>query len=449
MGICTVPTSTSGRHLPYLFRMTETTPPAPLFELAWRELLFQHTEGLGGAFARGTVSAYCGFDPTASSLHVGNLIPVMGLVHLQRAGHRPIALVGGGTGMIGDPSGRSSERTLQTLETIAENAAGIRGQLARFLDFDGPNAAKLVNNADWLTSMSLLEFLRDTGKHFSINYMLAKDSVKSRLDGGISFTEFSYMLLQARDFLELHLREGVSLQLGGSDQWGNITAGLELIRKTTGAEAHALTFPLITNANGSKFGKSESGAVWLDAERTSPYQFFQFWMGADDRDVSRFLRFFTLLPQDEIVALDEAVRSAPEQRAAQRALATDVTTRVHGAAAAQVAREVSALLFEKADVNTLSAQALEALRAEIPFAQYVAPAETTATADELDVLECLTALGVAASRGAAKRLVEQGGVSVNGAKLSANDRVVSRDRLLRGRYLLIKKGARDFGLIEA
>lgn len=429
--------------------MTETTPPAPLFELAWRELLFQHTEGLSAAFARGTVTAYCGFDPTAASLHVGNLIPVMGLVHLQRAGHRPIALVGGGTGMIGDPSGRSSERTLQTLETIAENAAGIRGQLARFLDFDGPNAAKLVNNADWLTSLSLLDFLRDTGKHFSINYMLAKDSVKSRLDGGISFTEFSYMLLQAHDFLELHQREGVTLQLGGSDQWGNITAGLELIRRTTGAESHALTFPLITNANGSKFGKSESGAVWLDAERTSPYQFYQFWMGTDDRDVSRFLRFFTLLPQAEIEALDAAVRSAPEKREAQRALAADVTTRVHGAAAAQVAREVSALLFEKADVNTLSDDALLALRAEIPYAVYAAPAETTASADELDVFECLTALGVAASRGAAKRLVEQGGVSVNGTKLSASDRNVSRERLLRGKYLLIKKGARDYGLIEA
>ena len=428
--------------------MTETTPPSPLFELAWRELLFQHTDGLSAAFARETVTGYCGFDPTAPSLHVGNLIPVMGLVHLQRAGHRPVALVGGGTGMIGDPSGRSSERTLQTLETIAENAAGIKGQLERFLDFDGPRGAKLMNNAEWLTELSLLEFLRDTGKHFSINYMLAKDSVKSRLDGGISFTEFSYMLLQAHDFLELHKREGVTLQIGGSDQWGNITAGLELIRKTVGAEAHALTFPLITNANGSKFGKSEAGAVWLDAERTSPYQFYQFWMGADDRDVSRFLRFFTLLERDAIEALDAAVRSAPERREAQRALAADVTSRVHGADSARVAREVSALLFEKADPATLSGDAFTALRNEIPFATYSAPADSPAAADEIDVLECLTALGVAASRGAAKRLVEQGGVSVNGAKLSANDRVVSHDRLLRGRYALIKKGARDFGLID-
>ena len=429
--------------------MTESTTPAPLYELAWRELLFQHTEGLAAALQRGTVSGYCGFDPTASSLHVGNLIPVMGLVHLQRAGHRPIALVGGGTGMIGDPSGRSSERTLQTLDVIAANAAAIRGQLARFLDFDGPDGAKLLNNAEWLTSLSLLEFLRDTGKHFSINYMLAKDSVKSRLDGGISFTEFSYMLLQAHDFLELNQREGVTLQIGGSDQWGNITAGLELIRKTNGAEAHALTFPLITNANGSKFGKSEAGAVWLDAARTSPYQFYQFWMGADDRDVSRFLRFFTLLDREIIESLDAAVRSAPEKREAQRALAHDVTSRVHGEDAARVAREVSALLFEKADAATLSDGALHALRAEIPFALYAPSADAPPVdGDGIDVYECLTALGFAASRGAGKRLLEQGGVSINGAKLSAADRVVPRDRALLGRYMLVKKGARDFGLID-
>ncbi|MEI6740714.1 MAG: tyrosine--tRNA ligase [Gemmatimonadaceae bacterium] len=428
--------------------MTDATPTAPLADLAWRELLFQHTEGLAAAFAAGPVSGYCGFDPTASSLHVGNLIPVMGLVHLQRAGHRPIALVGGGTGMIGDPSGRSSERTLQTLETIAANAEGIRGQLARFLDFDGPRGAKLVNNAEWLTELSLLEFLRDTGKHFSVNYMLAKDSVKSRLDGGISFTEFSYMLLQAHDFLELHRREGVTLQLGGSDQWGNITAGMELIRRTTGAESHALTFPLITNANGTKFGKSEAGAVWLDASRTSPYQFYQFWMGADDRDVGRFLRFFTLLEQEVIQGLEAALAAAPERREAQRALALDVTARVHGDEAARVAREVSALLFEKGDPTALSAAALDALRGEIPCAAYVAPSETPVPADAVDVLEGLTTLGLAAGRGAAKRLLEQGGVTVNGVRLAASERAISRDRLLQGRYLLLRKGARDYGLLE-
>ena len=424
-------------------------PSAPISELAWRELLFQHTEGLPAAFAAGQVTGYCGFDPTASSLHVGNLVPVMGLVHLQRAGHRPIALVGGGTGMIGDPSGRSSERTLQTMATIAENADAIRQQLAKFLDFEGPNAAKLLNNADWLAKLSLLDFLRDTGKHFSINYMLAKDSVKSRLETGLSFTEFSYMLLQAHDFLELHQREGVTLQIGGSDQWGNITAGLELIRRTTGGDANALTFPLITNADGSKFGKSTGGgSVWLDPARTSPYKFYQFWIGADDRDVSRYLRFFTLLDRDSIEALDQSVRTTPEKREAQRTLATEVTTRVHGAEAARVAQEVSALLFEKADPQGLSDAALDALRHEIPFATYAAPADGPALSEGIDVYECLTALGVAASRGAAKRLLEQGGVSINGTKLSAADRLIGEDRLLRGRHLLLKKGAREFGLVQ-
>lgn len=425
-----------------------TAHPSPISELAWRELLFQHTEGLPAAFTNGVVSGYCGFDPTASSLHVGNLIPVMGLVHLQRAGHRPIALVGGGTGMIGDPSGRSSERNLQDLDTIRANADAIRVQLTKFLDFEGPRGARLVNNADWLTELSLLDFLRDTGKHFSVNYMLAKDSVKSRLEGGISFTEFSYMLLQAHDYLELHKREGVTLQIGGSDQWGNITAGLELIRRTTGGDAHALTFPLITNADGTKFGKSTGGgSVWLDPARTSPYQFYQFWMGADDRDVSRYLRFFTLLPRAEVEALDTAVRTAPERREAQRALAADVTQRVHSAEAARVAQEVSALLFEKADPHALSEAALSALRAEIPFAEYVAPADG-APIDGVDVYQCLTLLGIAASRGAAKRLLEQGGISVNGAKLTAADRIVGEERLLRGRHLLIRKGQREFGLVR-
>ncbi len=429
---------------------------ALLDELAWRELLFQHTDGLAEALARGPVSGYCGFDPTAPSLHVGNLVPVMGLVHLQRAGHRPIALVGGGTGMIGDPSGRSTERSLQDGDTVLANTAGIRAQLARFLDFDGPRGARLVDNADWLERLTLLDFLRETGKHFSVNYMLAKDSVKSRLDGGISFTEFAYMLLQARDFLELHRREGVTLQVGGSDQWGNITAGLELIRRTDGHEAHALTFPLIAKADGTKFGKSASGAVWLDADRTSPYQFYQFWIGTDDRDVSRFLRHFTLLDRPTIEALDEAVRTDPAARAAQRALAADVTARVHGADAARIAEEVSRLLFAGGDPAALSPAALEALTREIPSARYVAPAGAPPAGGAapgadggVDVAECLVHLGLAASRGAAKRLLEQGGVSANGQRLGAGDRTVPRERLLRGRWLLLRKGAREYGLVDA
>lgn len=419
--------------------------PAPIAELAWRELLFQHTDGLADAFRSGTVSAYCGFDPTADSLHIGSLVPIMGLVHLQRAGHRPIALVGGGTGMIGDPSGRSTERALLDLATIEANCEGIRAQLARFLDFDGPRGAKLLNNVSWLGSLSLMDFLRDTGKHFSVNYMLAKDSVKSRQDDGISFTEFSYMLLQAYDFLELNRREGVTLQIGGSDQWGNITAGLELIRKSTGTTAHAMTLPLVTNSDGSKFGKSAGNAIWLDAARTSPYKFYQYWIGADDRDVSRFLRYFTLLSLDEITALDSAVRERPETREAQRALAYDVTARVHGAGAATVAREVSTLLFAKGDPASLSDEALRALGGEIPSLVHTENAES---GNALDALEWVTALGLAASRGAAKRLLAQGGLSVNGVKLTDATSTVQRDALLRGRYALIKKGARDYGLVD-
>ena len=419
--------------------------PAPLFELAWRELLFQHTDGLGDAFRTGTVSAYCGFDPTADSLHVGSLVPIMGLVHLQRAGHRPIALVGGGTGMIGDPSGRSSERSLLDLPTIEANAAGIRSQLARFLDFDKTGGAKLMNNVDWLGKLPLMDFLRDTGKHFSVNYMLAKDSVSARMDDGISFTEFSYMLLQAHDFLELYRREGVTLQIGGSDQWGNITAGLKLIGSSAGATAHAMTMPLVTNANGSKFGKSEGDAIWLDAARTSPYKFYQYWIGADDRDISKWLRYFTLMSLEEISALDSSVREHPERREAQRALALDVTARVHGADAARVAAEVSMLLFGKGDAAALSEDALTALRGEIPF---ITHRETPETGHALDILHWVTELGLAASRGAAKRLLAQGGLSVNGVRLTESSPTVSRDVLLRGRYALIKKGARDYALVE-
>jgi tyrosyl-tRNA synthetase len=285
------------------------------------------------ALTAGPVSAYIGFDPTGSSLHVGSLVPIMVLVHLQRHGHRPVALVGGGTGMIGDPSGKASERQLLTAEQVAENARGIHDQLERFLTFEGPSAARMRDNAAWLTPLHLVDFLRDVGKHFTVNYMLQKESVRSRMDAGISFTEFTYMLLQAYDFLELRRRDGVTLQLGGSDQWGNITAGIELIRRVDGADAHALTMPLVTTSSGAKFGKTEAGAVWLDEDRTSPYAFYQFWLGTEDADVGRYLRYYTLLARDEIESLDAETASAPERRAAQQALARDVTRRVHGAAA--------------------------------------------------------------------------------------------------------------------
>jgi tyrosyl-tRNA synthetase len=414
-----------------------THPVAVLDELGWRGLVHQHTEGLADALAKPPVSAYCGFDPSASSMHVGNLIPVMGLMHLQRGGHRPFIVVGGGTGLIGDPSGKTAERQLHTTETVETNTRAVRKQLEHFLDFSGGNAAQVRNNADWLVPLPAVDFMRDVGKHFTINYMLAKESVQSRMEAGISYTEFSYMLLQAYDFRELFRRDGVTLQVGGSDQWGNITAGMELIRRTDGGDAHALTFPLVMNAGGTKFGKTESGNVWLDPERTSPYQFYQFWINVDDRDVGRYLRYFTLLSREEIESLERAVEERPEARAAQQALARDVTTRVHGAEIARVAEDVSRLLFAKGDPTSLSPDALQALSREVPFVE--AP-------DTPTVVDALVELKLAASKSAARRLVEQGGVAVNGRRVaSATD---SLGEPLAGGYYLFKKGARDFGLLR-
>jgi tyrosyl-tRNA synthetase len=413
-----------------------------LDELAWRGLLHQYTEGLGESLAAGPVTAYCGFDPSARSLHVGSLIPVMGLVHLQRAGHRPIALVGAGTGMIGDPSGKRAERLLMTPEMVEANAAQIHHQLERFLDFTGPAAARMRNNAEWLLPLTAIGFMRDIGKHFTVNYMMQKESVKARLDEGISYTEFSYMLLQAYDYLELHRREGCTLQVGGSDQWGNITAGMELIRKVVGADAHALTYPLLATASGAKFGKTEAGAVWLDAELTSPYRFFQFWINVDDRDVGKFLRYFTLLSRKTIEALDGETAEHPERRAAQYALAQEVTARVHGEEAARVAAEVSALLFGKADPKSLSAKALEALAHEVPFAR------VSSDDGGADVLELFASSKLVASKGAARRLLEQGGLYMNGDRLSAEDKTIGPERLLPGGHLLLRKGAREYALVK-
>ena len=422
------------------------TATAFLDELAWRGLLFQHTDGAAAAFARGTVTGYIGFDPTASSLHAGNLVQIMALVHLQRAGHRPMALVGGGTGMIGDPSGKASERQLLTTELVDENIAGISEQLSRVLDFTGSNGALMRNNADWLRQLDLIGFLRDVGKHFTVNYMLQKDSVDSRIgsESGISYTEFSYMLLQAYDFAKLYERDGVTLQLGGSDQWGNITAGTTLIRKMYAAEAHAVTLPLLTTPTGAKFGKSESGAVWLDANRTSPYQFYQFWIGADDSAVGRYLRTFTLLSRDEIDALDAVTAASPEKREAQHLLARTVTTMIHGAAAAQTAVEVSTLLFAKGDPAAMSADAFQALAREVPR-ELLPPLNELA----VDTLDLFVKTRLAASKGEARRLLQQGGLSINGKKLSADDATIAHDRFLHGRYLLLRRGARDYALIEA
>ncbi|HEY3287088.1 MAG TPA: tyrosine--tRNA ligase [Gemmatimonadaceae bacterium] len=412
-----------------------------LSELTWRDLLYQQTEGAAAHFAADAVTAYCGFDPTAASLHVGNLVPIMGLVHLQRAGHRPIALVGGGTGMIGDPSGKASERQLLSLDEIDANVAGIRAQLERFLDFSGARGARMVDNGEWLRALRAVDFMRDVGKHFTINLMMQKDSVKSRLEGGISYTEFSYMLLQAYDFLELHRRHGVTAQIGGSDQWGNITAGTELIRRTVQKEAHGVTLPLVTTTSGAKFGKSEAGAVWLDATRTSPYAFYQFWVNTEDADAVRFLKMFTLLEQDAIEALAAALAAAPHERAAQRRLASEVTAFVHGREAAALAEHVSRVIFDKrVDVMELPLDVFHTLVREIPCARF-APGHPISILDALE-----RAFGL--SRSASRKLLQQGAVSVNGERHSADTPNIDLAGAAYERYFVLRKGAREIAVLE-
>jgi tyrosyl-tRNA synthetase len=414
--------------------------PDFLAELAWRGLLYQQTDGLSQHLDAGPVAGYCGFDPTAPSLHIGNLVPTMVLVHLARAGHRAVALVGGGTAMIGDPSGKSTERPLSTAEEIDANALRIHAQIARLFAAAGTAGVEMRNNAEWLRETRAIDFMRDVGKHFSVNYMLAKDSVQSRLETGISYTEFSYMLLQALDFLQLHRRDGVTLQVGGSDQWGNITAGTELVRRAAAAEAHGLTAPLITSASGKKFGKTESGAVWLDPQMTSPYQFYQFWMNTEDADVGRYARMFTLMAQTEIDGMERTHAAAPHERAAQRMIARAVTTLLHGAEAARVAEEVSRIIFDKkADPQAIGDDVYATLAAEIPSVRLAG-----SDVSVLDVLEQAFSL----SRGAGRKLIQQGGVTVNGEKLAADALTVSRAKAVRGRWFLVRKGGRDIALAE-
>jgi tyrosyl-tRNA synthetase len=423
---------------------------ALLEDLQWRGLLHQHTEGVADALKSGPISGYIGFDPTAPSLHIGNLLVIMLLVRLQKAGHSPVALVGGGTGLIGDPGGKVNERPLADKATVLENTQRIRTQLGRFLEFTGPNAAKMIDNAEWLVELKAIDFMRDVGKHFTINYMLQKDSVQSRMENGISYTEFSYMLLQAYDYLELRRRHGVTLQMGGSDQWGNITAGIELIRRADGAEAHAITSPLVTTASGTKFGKTEAGAVWLDATMTSPYKFYQFLVNVDDRDVGRYLRGFTLLPRADIESLDQSLADRPEAREAQQALAGEVTRMVHGDAALAAAREVSGLLFGGADPQSLSSEALLALKLEIPVFVVEPNAERTELTT-YDVLEAVCSGNEALfkSKGDARRMVQQGGVYLNGQRMEPERKPLTSNELLGERYVLVRKGARSYGLVEA
>ncbi len=415
-----------------------------LRELAWRGLIFDATEGLEESLAEEGAAGYIGFDPTADSLHVGNLLAIMGLVHMQRHGVTPIALVGGATGMVGDPSGKSSERNLLDEGRLAHNVSCIRAQLARFLDFERPgNPARLLNNADWLGQMGFIEFLRDVGKHFPLGYMLAKDSVKRRVEGaGISFTEFSYMLLQAYDFAHLNAHHGCVVQMGGSDQWGNITAGVELMRRMRGAKGHGLVFPLVTTAAGQKFGKTEAGAVWLDAARTSPYQLYQFWLNAPDEDVERHLKRFTLLTRDELTALMSEHAAAPHLRVAQRALARDVTRRVHGEQALAQAERAAQAMFG-GDISALSAQELEEVFAEVPStlierAFFEGP--------EATVGGLLVRCEVCASKGEARRLVEGGGVSLNDARCSDARAAISLSDAVEGRLFVIKRGGKRYHL---
>jgi len=415
-------------------------------ELQWRGLVSEATEGLGEALAKQHVTAYIGFDPTASSLHVGSLLTVMGLARLQRFGHSPIAIVGGGTGMIGDPK-PTQERPLLSAEEIDRNLAGVRQQLARFLDFDrASNPARIINNADWLASFDLLGFLRDTGKYFTVNYLLQKEAVSRRLesDEGISFTEFSYPLLQARDYLELFDRHHCTLQMGGSDQWGNITAGIDLVRKLRGARVHGLVWPLLTTSAGTKFGKTERGTVWLDPERTSPFQFYQFWLNTDDRDVVSHLKKFTFLEREAIAGLEEAACQAPEKRDAQRTLARELTTLVHGAEQTARAEQASSVLFGE-DITTLALEDVLAVFADVPSTSL---ASDDLRAEGLGIVDLMARVGLAPSKSEARRLVQSGAVYVNNRRVSDPQARVTRDQAIAGQLFVLRKGQKQNHLVR-
>ena len=408
-------------------------------EFAWRGLIYDETEGVRDALNTGQVTGYIGFDPTAASLHVGSLLVIMALARMQRFGHCPIALVGGGTGLIGDPK-PTSERALLSAAQVEQNIVGIRAQLARFLDFGSTiNPARLANNAEWLTKLGAIEFMRDIGKHFAVNSLLAKEAIKRRIEGeGISYTEFSYPLLQAYDYLELYRRHRCTLQMGGSDQWGNITAGMDLIRRVEGARVHALVLPLITTASGTKFGKTEAGTIWLDPELTTPYEFYQFWLNTDDRDAARYLKFFTFLDAPRIVELEAATASEPEKRHAQRELAREVTTAVHGAEAVRAAEASAASVFRE----ELTGSELDAIFGSVPSS------ETTFAADGWPMPAFLTANNITSSNSEAVRLIRGGGISINNRKIaSEKDRLLPQDAI-DARYFLVKKGKKERFLVR-
>lgn len=417
-------------------------------EFRWRNLIFDMTEGTDELLAKEKITFYIGFDPTADSLHIGHLVPMMSMARLQRAGHTPIALAGGGTGMIGDPSGRSSERNLLTLDTIEENLVGIKAQLASVLDFEvKSNPAKLVNNADWLHRLNFLEFLRDIGKHFTISYMMSKDSVQNRLerdDVGISFTEFSYMLLQAYDFFHLFQTEKCVMQAGGSDQFGNITAGVELIRRKLGQKAYGLVYPLLTKADGSKFGKSAGGTVWLNPEQTSPFKFYQYWLNADDRDVVQLLKEFTWLDRNEIEELEEAVVARPHERLAQRTLAQHVTRMIHGETALAKAEQASAVLFG-GDMAGLDARDIQDIFAEVPSSEL--PKHSLEDGG-VPVVDLLVQGQLATSKGDARRKIQGGGIYLNNVRVSEEGQNVIVTDVLHGQFLVLRQGKRNYHLIQ-
>lgn len=420
-----------------------------LDELRWRGLHADCTdlEALTARLASGPTTLYCGFDPTADSLHVGNLVPLLCLRRFQQAGHVPIALAGGATGMIGDPSGRSSERNLLTPDVLRHNIASIQGQLARFLDFDAPaNAARLVDNFDWFGPISYLEFLRDVGKHFTVNAMVAKESVRARMedrDNGISYTEFSYMLLQAYDFYHLRRHVGCELQIGATDQWGNITAGTELCRKKLGVPVWGLTLPLLTKADGTKYGKSASGAVWLDSKRTSPYRFYQFFVQSDDRDVIKLLKVLTFLPAEQIAGLEQDLVANPGARAPHKALAREVTTLVHGESAAQEAVRASEILFG-GDLAGVGESTFNELLGEVPTKTLEASRLAGAG---MPVTELLVHAGLSASKGQARTDIQGGGASLNNVRVAEVQRAVTTADLLFGKHLLLRKGRRNYAVV--
>lgn len=429
---------------------TEIEKPAKLLasdnifeELKWRGMVYDHTEDIPQILATQKITLYNGFDPTADSLHVGSLVPMIALARFQRFGHTPIALAGGGTGMIGDPSGRSAERNLLSKEQIAHNLEKIKEQLSRFIDFDAKsNPGKLVNNFDWLKEVNLLDFLRDVGKQFSVNVMLTKDSVKSRLDDGISFTEFTYMLLQSFDFLHLYNNHDCILQTGGSDQWGNITAGTDLIRRE-GGKAHALVFPLITKADGSKFGKTAAGTVWLDPQKTSPYHFYQFWINTDDRDVINYLKIFTWLGQDDINQLADIQADRPHERQPHKRLAKEMTRMLHGETALAKAEQATAALFG-GSLDGLSAADISDIFSEVP--------STEIAKHDLDggmpVVDLLVASGAATGKKDARRSIDGGGMYLNNLRIESSQATVAVDQAIEGQFLVVRKGKKKYHLIK-